>query len=87
MPGDDRPAPHAEEVSDKGALPIGEGRFFYALSPSGQSFSPEGGASRRRAGFIVRLGDDGLPFLQDVFLLLQFTVFRELIDDHGDDDQ
>ena len=21
------------------------------------------------------------------FLLLQFTVFRELIDDHGDDDQ
>ena len=49
MPGDDRPAPHAEEVSDKGALPIGEGRFFYALSPSGQSFSPEGGASRRLA--------------------------------------
>ena len=41
--------PHAEEVSDKGALPIGEGRFFYALSPSGQSFSPEGGASRRLA--------------------------------------
>ena len=32
-----------------GALPIGEGRFFYALSPSGQSFSPEGGASRRLA--------------------------------------
>ena len=77
MPGDDRPAPHAEEVSDKGALPIGEGRFFYALSPSGQSFSPEGGASRR-------LGASGKA---GFFLLLQFTVFRELIDDHGDDDQ
>ena len=75
MPGDDRPAPHAEEVSDKGALPIGEGRFFYALSPSGQSFSPEGGAS---------LGASGKA---GFFLLLQFTVFRELIDDHGDDDQ
>ena len=27
----------------------------------------QGGVPLRRAGFLVRLGDDGLPFLQDVF--------------------
>ena len=27
------------------------------------------------------------PTVAGFFLLLQFTVFRELIDDHGDDDQ
>ena len=79
MPCDDRPAPHAEEVSDKGALPIGEGRFFLRSEPIRSIVLP--GRRRLPAPCLGASGKAGF------FLLLQFTVFRELIDDHGDDDQ